>query len=69
MDSGGAPEGIRRGHLCDQGADFGADAWAALSGPAGEFGPMLSETAPPPPQNGVRGNDHEGVPPPGPGPG
>ena len=55
MDSGGAPEGIRRGHSCDQGADFGVDAWAALSGPAGEFGPMLAETAPPPPQNGVGG--------------
>src|SRR5437667_816256 len=31
--------------------------------------PVLAETAPLPPQHGVGGNNHEGVPPPGPDPG
>ena len=32
MDSGGAPEGIGRGHSCDERADFGIDARPAPMG-------------------------------------
>ena len=69
MDSRSAPERIRRGHLCDKGLDLRVDWRAAHGGPAGELGPVLAEAVPLPPQNGVRGNDDEGLPSPGPDPG
>ena len=34
MDARSAPQGIRRGHLPDEGGDLGADGWAASGGPA-----------------------------------
>jgi hypothetical protein len=43
MDARGAPQGIRRGHLPDEGGDLGADGWAASGGPAREPGPVLAE--------------------------
>jgi hypothetical protein len=69
MDSRRAPEGIGRGHSCDKGRDLRVDRWAASGGPTGEFGPVLTETAPLPPQNGVASNDHKRLSPPGPDPG
>src|SRR3989441_3096118 len=69
VDSGGTPQGIRRGHFSDQGGDLGVDGGAPAGRPAGERGPVLAEAAPLPPQNGSRGYDHEGLPPPGPDPG
>jgi len=68
VDSGGTPQGIGRGHFPDQGGDLGVDGWAAPGGPAGELSPVLPEAAPLPPQNGSRGYDDEGLPPPGPDP-
>jgi len=69
VDSGGTPQGIRHDHLCDKGLDLRVDWRAAHGGPAGEPCPILAEAVPLPPQNGVRGNDDEGLPPPGPDPG
>src|SRR5439155_20957223 len=66
MDSRRAPERIRRGHLCDKGLDLRVDWRGAHGGPAGEVGSVLAEARPLPPQNGVRGNDGEGLPPPSP---
>src|SRR5437773_5892870 len=66
MDSRSAPERIRGGHLCDKGLDLRVDWRAAHGGPAGERCPVLAEAVPLPPQNGVRGNDGEGLPPPSP---
>ncbi len=69
MDSRGASEGIGRGHSCHKSRDLGIDWRAPSGGPTGEFGPVLTETAPLPPQNGVGGNDHERLPLPSPDPG
>src|SRR6267143_2129594 len=66
MDSRGAPEGIGGGHSCDKGGELGVDGRATPGGPAGELGPVLAEAPPRPSQDGGGGNDHEGVPPPGP---
>src|SRR2546426_373147 len=49
--------------------NLGVDGRAAPGGPAGELGPVLAEAAPLPPQNGSRGYDDEGLPPPCPDPG
>jgi hypothetical protein len=43
MDAWGAPQGIRRGHLPDEGGDLGADGWAPSGGPARELSPVLAE--------------------------
>jgi hypothetical protein len=69
VDSRSAPERIGGSHAQDQGLDLGMNAWAAPAGPAGARGPVLAEAAPLPPQHGVGGHDHEGLPPPGPDPG
>src|SRR5206468_7353434 len=45
------------------------DRRAASGGPTGEFGPVLTEPAPLPPQNGIGSNDHKRQSPPGPDPG
>jgi hypothetical protein len=37
MDARGAPQGIRHGHLPDEGGDLGADGWAASGAPAREW--------------------------------
>ena len=66
MDARSAPEGIRRGHAEDQGLDLGIDARATSGRAAGELGPVLTEPAPLPSQDGVGRDDHEGGPPPGP---
>ncbi len=69
MQSRGAPEGIRRRHLPDQGLELGVDGRAAPGGPTGALGPVLAEPAALPAQDGLGGHDHEGPPPPGPDPG
>ena len=69
MDSGGAPQRIRRRHPGDQRFDLSANAWAAPGGPARELGPVRAEAPPLPPQHGVGSHDHEGRPPPSPAPG
>src|SRR2546426_7946898 len=66
MDSWGAPEGVRDGHAGDQSLDLGVDGRATSGRAARELAPVLAEAAPLPPQDGVGGNDHEGLPPPGP---
>ena len=66
MDSGGAPQAIGGGHSRDQGADFSVDRRAASGRPAGTRGPVLAETAPLPPQNGIGRHDDESLPPAGP---
>ena len=65
MNSGSTPQGIRRGDFPDQGSDLGVDGRTARRGVPGELGPVLAETASLPPQNGVGGNDDEGLPPAG----
>ena len=60
MDSRGAPERIRRGHLSDKGSDLGADGRAAPGGPAGKRGPVQTEAVPLPAQDGVGRHDDEG---------
>src|SRR5437867_1196170 len=66
MDSWGAPEGVRGGHAGDQSLDLGMDGRATSGRAARELAPVLAEAAPLPPQDGVGGNDHERLPPPGP---
>src|SRR5437870_12262503 len=66
VNSRGAPQRIGRSHPCHESLDLSIDGWAASDGPSGELGPVLAEAAPLPPQNGVGGHDHEGLPPPGP---
>jgi hypothetical protein len=41
MESGGAPQKIRRGHFADKGDDLGVDWRTAHPRPAGELGPVL----------------------------
>src|SRR5436309_12612492 len=62
----GAPEGVRGGHASDQSLDLGMDGRATSGRAARELAPVLAEAAPLSPQDGVGGNDHEGLPPPGP---
>jgi len=66
MDSWGAPEGVRGGHAGDQSLDLGMDGRATSGRAARELAPVLAEAAPLPAQDGVGGDDHEGLPPPGP---
>jgi hypothetical protein len=66
MDARGALERIRRGHSADQGFDLGVDGPATASRPGGELGPIRTEAAPLPPQDGVRSHDHQRPPPSGP---
>ena len=68
MDSGRAPQGIRRSHSGDQSLDRGTDGRATHGSATGELGPVLAEAAPLPPENGVGGHDYEGLPPLGPDP-
>ena len=63
VDTRGAPEGIRGGHLPDQGGDLGVEGRATSGGPAGERGPVLAEAAALPAQDGV-GRDDDQRPPP-----
>ena len=65
----GASQGVRGGQAGDQRFDLGVDRRAPDGGPARELGPVLTEAAPLPLQDGVGGHDHEGLPPPGPDPG
>jgi len=66
MDSWGAPEGVRGGHAGDQSLDLGMNGRTTSGRAARELAPVLAEAAPLPPQEGVGGDDHEGLPPPGP---
>src|SRR5438132_8738474 len=66
MDSWGAPEGVRGGHAGDQSLDLGMNGRTTSGRAAREVAPVLAKAAPLPPQDGVAGNDHEGLPPPGP---
>jgi hypothetical protein len=66
MDSGGAPQGVHRGYLSDEGGDLGVDRWTAHPRPAGARGPVLAEAAPLPPEDGVGGRDDQSLPPAGP---
>jgi hypothetical protein len=63
-----APKGIRHGHFPDQCGDLGVDGRAAGGGPAGDLGPVRTEAALLPAQDGVGGDDH-GLSPAGPDPG
>ncbi len=49
VDSGGTPQGIRRGHFPDQGGDLGVDGRAAPGGPAAvrAWSPFVKRTAQP----------------------
>ena len=66
MDSWSTPERVRAGHAGDQGLDLGIDSRSTPGRPAGELGPVVAEAAALPPQDSVRGHDHEGLPPSGP---
>jgi hypothetical protein len=66
MDARGAPQGIRRGHLPDEGGDLGADGGAASGGPARELGPVLAEAAALPSEDGVGRDDDQSLSPAGP---
>jgi hypothetical protein len=69
MDARGTPEGVRNCHAGDESPDLGVDGRATSGRAAREPGPVLAKATPLPPQDGVRGHDHEGLPPPGPDPG
>jgi hypothetical protein len=69
MDARGTPEGVRNCHAGDESRDLGVDGRATSGRAAREPGPVLAKATPLPPQDGVRGHDHEGLPPPGPHPG
>jgi hypothetical protein len=60
VDTRGAPDGIRGGHLPDQGGDLDVEARGDLrvSGAAGEPGPILAEAAALPAQDGIGRDDH-----------
>src|SRR5256712_3824320 len=66
MDSWSAPERVCGGEAGDQSLDLGVDGRTTPGRPAGELGPVLAEATPPPPQDGLRGHDHERLSPPGP---
>jgi hypothetical protein len=66
MDSGGAPKWVGSGHSGDQGPDLDIDGWPTSGGPSREFGPVLAEATPLPPQDGVRRHNDESLPPAGP---
>jgi hypothetical protein len=66
MDSRGAPQGIHRGHLADQGLELRVDRRAAYPRPAGEPGPVLTEAAALPPQDRVGRHDDQSLLPAGP---
>ena len=69
MDSGGAPQGIRRSHSGDKDSDLGADGRATAGGPTRERGPVHAEAAPLPAQDGLGRHDHKGSSPSSPHPG
>src|SRR5436309_12492071 len=63
----GAPQrGLAAAIRVTRAAISGLTRGRASGGPTGEVGPVLTETAPPPPQNGVGSNDHKRLSPPGP---
>ena len=69
MDARRTPQGIRRGHLPDEGSDLGADGWAAAAGAARKASPVLAEASTLPSEHGIRRNDNQRLPPAGPDPG
>ena len=66
MDSRGAPQGIHRGHLSDQGGELRVDGRAAHPRPAGEPRPVLTEATALPPQDRVGRHDDQSLLPAGP---
>jgi hypothetical protein len=62
------PQGIRRGHIPDEGGDLGIDGRAAPRGPTGQLSPVLAEASALPSQDGVGGHDDQSLPPAGPVP-
>jgi hypothetical protein len=65
----GHPGGVGNCHAGDESPDLGVDGRATSGRAARQPGPVLAKATPLPPQDGVRGHDHEGLPPPGPDPG
>ena len=65
----GAPQRGLAWPCGNQSPDFGVNGRRTSGRAAREPGPIVAKAAPLPPQDGVRGHDHEGPPPPGPGPG
>ena len=66
VDARCAPQGIRRGHLPDQGGDLGIDARTASGRPTRKLGPVLAEASALPSQDGVGRDDDQSLPPAGP---
>ena len=66
MNPRGAPERVRGGHPDDQSLDLRVNLRATPARVARKPGPVLAKAPPLPVQNGGRGNDHEGLSPPGP---
>ena len=67
MDSGRAPQGIRRGHsFLTRAAISALIGGRPTGGPAGEPGPVLAEASALPPQDGVGRHDDQSLPPAGP---
>jgi hypothetical protein len=58
--------GVRFGHAGDERSDLGVDGRPTAGRTTRELGPVLTEPASLPPQDGVGGHEHEGLPPAGP---
>jgi hypothetical protein len=69
VNSGGAPQGIRRSHSQDEAPDLDVDGRTTPGGGAGQSSPVGTEASPPPPEHGGWRDDDEGILPPGPHPG
>ena len=59
VDSGRAPQGIRRRHARDQGTEFGVHGRPTTGGLRGQLDPILAEAPSLPPQDGVGSHDQE----------
>ena len=66
MDSRGAPQGIHRRHVSDEGGDLRVERRAAHPRAAGEPRPVLPEATALPPQDRVGRHDDQSLPPAGP---
>jgi hypothetical protein len=66
MDARRAPEGVRGGHASDESLDLRVDGRATSARAPRALGPVLAETTPLPPQDGVGRHEDQRLPPPSP---
>jgi hypothetical protein len=66
VDTRGAAERIRGGHLPGEGDDLGVEGRATSGWAAEEPDPVLAEASASPSEDGIRRHDDQRLPPPGP---